>query len=89
MLHQQDHSLGLYQEEELQESSLAAVKEEDDENGPEGVEAQPGQGALDGDANDLKNEVLSFPTNCPDCNAPASTNMKVTSMGFLILSLIL
>ncbi len=23
-------------------------------------------------------EVLSFPTNCPECNAPAETNMKVT-----------
>jgi hypothetical protein len=28
---------------------------------------------------DLRDEVLTFPTNCPDCNAPASTNMKVTS----------
>ena len=26
----------------------------------------------------LKEEVLHFPTNCPDCNAPAETNMKVT-----------
>ena len=27
----------------------------------------------------LAEEVLHFPTNCPDCNAPAETNMKVTS----------
>lgn len=31
---------------------------------------------------DLENEVLSFPTNCPDCNAPSSTNMKVTRIPF-------
>lgn len=28
---------------------------------------------------DLRDEVLTFHTNCPECNAPASTNMKVTS----------
>jgi hypothetical protein len=85
--------LGLYREEELQEPRLAAVQEEEDaENGPEDAEAvpvddatrQPSQGVPDGDADDpsetdLKNEVLSFPTNCPDCNAPASTHMKLTS----------
>ena len=27
----------------------------------------------------LAEEVLHFATNCPDCNAPAETNMKVTS----------
>ena len=26
----------------------------------------------------LKEEVLQFPTNCPNCGAPAFTNMKVT-----------
>ena len=30
-------------------------------------------------AEKLTEEVLSFPTNCPECNAPAATNMKVTS----------
>lgn len=24
-----------------------------------------------------KDEVLRFPTNCPNCNAPAETNMKL------------
>ncbi|NXS23970.1 ZPR1 protein, partial [Mystacornis crossleyi] len=28
-------------------------------------------------AEDLRDEVLQFNTNCPECNAPASTNMKV------------
>ena len=27
----------------------------------------------------LENEVLTFGTNCPSCNAPCETNMKVTS----------
>ncbi|EPY88083.1 zinc finger protein ZPR1 [Camelus ferus] len=26
---------------------------------------------------DLRNEVLQFNTNCPECNAPAQTNMKL------------
>lgn len=31
---------------------------------------------------DLENEVLTFPTNCPECNAPCTTNMKVTKIPF-------
>jgi zinc finger protein len=30
--------------------------------------------------NELKDEVLQFGTNCPNCNSPAFTNMKVTRM---------
>ena len=26
----------------------------------------------------LESEVLAFHTNCPDCNAPCKTNMKIT-----------
>ncbi|XP_040568489.1 zinc finger protein ZPR1 [Lepeophtheirus salmonis] len=29
---------------------------------------------------DLKNEVLCFPSNCPNCNSPAETNMKMTDI---------
>lgn len=29
---------------------------------------------------DLKNEVLQFATNCPNCGAPVCTNMKVTGL---------
>uniref|UniRef100_A0A8V5H6Q7 Uncharacterized protein n=1 Tax=Melopsittacus undulatus TaxID=13146 RepID=A0A8V5H6Q7_MELUD len=32
-------------------------------------------------AEDLRNEVLQFNTNCPECNAPASTNMKLVKSG--------
>lgn len=28
----------------------------------------------------MEGEVLSFPTNCPDCNSPCETNMKLTSI---------
>ncbi|NWX20561.1 ZPR1 protein, partial [Aegotheles bennettii] len=31
-------------------------------------------------AEDLRNEVLQFHTNCPECNAPASTNMKLVQI---------
>ncbi|NXY90578.1 ZPR1 protein, partial [Alcedo cyanopectus] len=31
-------------------------------------------------AEDLRNEVLQFSTNCPECNAPASTNMKLVQI---------
>ncbi|XP_008550360.1 zinc finger protein ZPR1 [Microplitis demolitor] len=29
---------------------------------------------------DMQSEVLQFPTNCPDCNCPCSTNMKLTKI---------
>ncbi|CAD6209053.1 GSCOCG00003701001-RA-CDS [Cotesia congregata] len=29
---------------------------------------------------DMQNEVLQFPTNCPECSCPCSTNMKVTKI---------
>ncbi|KAK1342364.1 hypothetical protein QTO34_015128 [Cnephaeus nilssonii] len=31
---------------------------------------------------DLRNEVLPFNTNCPECNAPAQTNMKLVQTPF-------
>ncbi|NXU55685.1 ZPR1 protein, partial [Turnix velox] len=31
-------------------------------------------------AEDLRNEVLQFSTNCPECNAPADTNMKLVQI---------
>lgn len=33
-------------------------------------------------AEKLEEEVLHFSTNCPNCNAPAQTNMKVTNIPF-------
>lgn len=31
----------------------------------------------------IEGEILSFPTNCPECNSPCETNMKVTSILYL------
>lgn len=65
---EQDHSLGLYKEEELLEADdpvLKKVKVDD---------------TLDDEK--LKEEVLTFATNCPDCNALCDTNMKVTQIPF-------
>lgn len=36
----------------------------------------------------LQGEVLSFPTNCPGCNSPCQTNMKMTSILFKRLILL-
>lgn len=66
---EQDHQLGLYSQEELQESEdpvLNKIEEEDS--------------ALSEDK--LKEEVLSFPTNCHECNAPAETKMKMTNIPY-------
>ncbi|XP_064029243.1 zinc finger protein ZPR1 [Pogoniulus pusillus] len=39
------------------------------------------QGEIPADcAEDLRNEVLQFNTNCPECNAPANTNMKLVQI---------
>uniref|UniRef100_A0A8C7U9T5 Zinc finger protein 259 n=1 Tax=Oncorhynchus mykiss TaxID=8022 RepID=A0A8C7U9T5_ONCMY len=32
------------------------------------------------DIDSMRNEVLTFNTNCPECNAPASTNMKLVQI---------
>lgn len=32
------------------------------------------------DLESMRQEVLVFPTNCPECNAPASTNMKLVQI---------
>ena len=29
---------------------------------------------------EIEGEVLTFPTNCPECNQPCETNMKMTSI---------
>ena len=67
---EQNHLLGLYTPEELQTAEdpvLHRVEEEEEE-------------ALTGDK--LNDEVLSFPTNCHECNAPAETKMKMTNIPY-------
>lgn len=65
----QDHKLGMYTQEELRTADdpvLDRVEEEDT--------------ALTEER--LKDEVLTFPTNCHNCNAPAETNMKMTNIPY-------
>ena len=63
---EQDYSLGLYTKELKAEEPVLNKIEEEDIV----------------DEEKLKEEVLSFPTNCPECNAPAETKMKVTSIPY-------
>ncbi|XP_028564168.2 zinc finger protein ZPR1 isoform X1 [Podarcis muralis] len=45
-----------------------------------GIEADEPKEDLTDPVDDLRNEVLQFGTNCPECNAPASTNMKLVQI---------
>jgi len=66
---EQNHKLGLYTQEELEADNpvLNKIPEEEDTTLSE---------------EKLKEEVLTFPTNCHECNAPAETNMKMTTIPY-------
>ncbi|KAM7006141.1 zinc finger protein ZPR1 [Tautogolabrus adspersus] len=53
-----------------QQDMLLGIKADDD------FEEEPAGNDLD----TMRNEVLVFNTNCPECNAPASTNMKLVQI---------
>lgn len=55
----------------LQQDMQLGIKTEDD------VEEEEPAG---NDIDTMRNEVLTFNTNCPECNAPASTNMKLVQI---------
>ena len=68
---EQDHLLGIFSQKELN----AEVKEQEEGNEmlkPVGGDAWP--------LEELHGEVFQFPTNCPECQEPCETNMKVTSI---------
>lgn len=44
-----------------------------------GIESLDGQKNSE-EKSDLRDEVLQFHTNCPECNAPAATNMKLVQI---------
>jgi len=62
----QDHDLCLYTNEELLDAEDPVLKPPED----------------DLTAEKLAEEVLQFATNCPECNALCSTNMKMTQIPF-------
>ncbi|TRY71639.1 hypothetical protein TCAL_05293, partial [Tigriopus californicus] len=70
---EEDHALAIYSQEELH-----GAPEESKEQQPTGENTEDDPGALTEER--LENEVLTFATNCPDCNAPAATNMKMTKI---------
>ncbi|KAM8795477.1 zinc finger protein ZPR1 [Eudromia elegans] len=45
-----------------------------------GLAAEEPQEAPEEPEQDLRDEVLQFNTNCPECNAPAATNMKLVQI---------
>ncbi|CAJ0963559.1 unnamed protein product [Ranitomeya imitator] len=45
-----------------------------------GIETSDGQKISEEKPEDLKDEVLQFQTNCPECNVPAATNMKLVQI---------
>lgn len=63
----QDHMLGVFTREEVSDNPDPSLLTACDPS-----EASYEQLSAD--------EVLQFPTNCPDCNAPATTNMKLTKI---------
>ncbi|XP_068627212.1 zinc finger protein ZPR1 [Battus philenor] len=64
---EQDHTLGIFGQDEV--------------NGAENGEEEKSQVSEPGFYEKMAaDEVLQFKTNCPDCNAPADTNMKVTNI---------
>ena len=74
---EENHRLCIYEKEELREEGEIASNE------TVAVEEANSNSNANGEGVDLENEVLTFATNCPDCNAPAATNMKVTKIPFL------
>nr|SVE85516.1 EOG090X06TU [Daphnia pulicaria] len=67
---EQNHLVGIYEEE------LKEIKEEEEE------EQEETQAENDESHDTLADEVLHFGTNCPSCNAPCETNMKLTSIPY-------
>uniref|UniRef100_S4PYI1 Zinc finger protein ZPR1 n=1 Tax=Pararge aegeria TaxID=116150 RepID=S4PYI1_9NEOP len=63
---EQDHILGIYTHEEVSDSLPGTL-----------TPADPSEGSYD---RQVAEEILQFRTNCPDCNAPADTNMKITNI---------
>ncbi|XP_071447318.1 zinc finger protein ZPR1 [Hetaerina americana] len=62
----QDHALGMYKKEEICDVEGDAILKKADTFTYE----------------DLLGEVLQFPTNCPNCSSPCSTNMKMTNIPY-------
>ncbi|XP_018418241.1 PREDICTED: zinc finger protein ZPR1, partial [Nanorana parkeri] len=68
-------------DENLTVTHYRRSKEQDSLLGIEGInDPQNSEEKTDGNDEDLRDEVLQFQTNCPECNAPAATNMKLVQI---------
>lgn len=61
-----------------QDVQIGIANEDEDEAENETEEAEPDMEA----ARNMKNEVLMFKDNCPSCNSPCDTNMKIVEIPF-------
>ncbi|XP_006642368.2 zinc finger protein ZPR1 [Lepisosteus oculatus] len=68
---QKDEALTVTRYKRTAQQDIQLGLKADDDN----EEEKPGN-----DIETLRNEVLKFDTNCPECNAPASTNMKLVQI---------
>ncbi|XP_034389466.1 zinc finger protein ZPR1 [Cyclopterus lumpus] len=59
----------------VQQDAQLGLRADDDLGEEEGEEEPTGN-----DLDTMRGEVLAFNTNCPECNAPASTNMKLVQI---------
>ncbi|XP_073458494.1 zinc finger protein ZPR1 [Aquarana catesbeiana] len=70
-----------HKDEALTVTRYRRSKEQDSLLGIEStIDLQTSEEKSEDDAEDLRNEVLQFQTNCPECNAPAATNMKLVQI---------
>lgn len=72
---EQDHLLGIFSRKEIDEPADNEKAEQNEANEMLKPIAE-GSWPLE----ELHGEVFQFATNCPDCQAPCETNMKVTSI---------
>ncbi|KAK2191627.1 hypothetical protein NP493_50g05108 [Ridgeia piscesae] len=64
-----------------EQNTFLGISEEEEAEVPE-VTADSFEGQAGTQDLNLKNEVLTFKTNCPECNVPCDTNMKVVDIPF-------
>lgn len=72
---EQDHLLGIFSRAEI-DKPVDEEKKEQDEGNEMLKPIAEGAWTLE----ELHGEVLSFPTDCPECSAPCETNMKLTTI---------
>lgn len=73
---EQDHQLGIFTSDEVSDEPVPQSRAQSVQS----TLLSPADPALFPYEQLSADEVMTFPTNCPDCNAPANTNMKITNI---------